>query len=112
MMLGPHPSPLSPALVSDNGSDTFQETRAEGKEDPLEYGDFCDISSYPIPHEDCTPVISERGMSNFAKKKNQQKKPTKKQRMSIWWKSIDQFHGGFVSQILECGWESQASQKI
>lgn len=57
--------------------------------------------TYPVApsHEDYTPTISERGMSDSAK-------------TSIWWKSINQFHGVFVSQILECGWESQASLEV
>lgn len=68
------PSPLRPALITDNCSDTSQETRAQGKQGPLGCGDFCDISSYPFPHEGCTPVFSERGMSNFAKKHTKNKK--------------------------------------
>lgn len=67
------PSPLSPALVPDNCSHTSQETRAEGKEGPLGYGDFCDISSYPTSHEGCNPIISERGMSNFTHTKTPNK---------------------------------------
>ena len=62
-------------------------------------GDSRDISSYPPSHEGCILTISERGISSF----------TESIRLVEIYQPVS---WGLLSQILECGRESQARQKL
>ena len=62
-------------------------------------GDFRAISSYPTSHEGCILTISERAISSF----------TESIRLVEIYEPVS---WGLLSQILECGRESQARQKL
>ena len=64
----------------------------------LGIGDFRDISSYPTSHEGCILTIRERNLQLH-----------RKHRLVEIYQPVSR---GLLSQILECGRESQARQKL